>query len=150
MAAVKALEKDDNAGAQHTPEPLEIRRGREIYAGNIAIADFWSFGVGDAVAVANAHRTLACWNALAKLTTPGIERLTPEQVESALIDADMMRMRIGELERANERLRSVVEMAMRPERDSHDQYHDWHDRLRKTASYALATAAVSPSNARQI
>ncbi len=34
-------------------------------------------------------------------------------------------------------LRDVATMALTPERDSYDQYHDWHERLRAAARAAL-------------
>jgi hypothetical protein len=39
---------------------------------------------------------------------------------------------------AVDKLAEVARMAMQPERDAYDQYHDWHDRLKQAASDALA------------
>lgn len=97
--------KQDEAGERYTRGTLHIKRGCEIYADNIAIADFWTFGAGDSGAAANARRFLAAWNMVALLTTPGIERHTPAQVERALIRADGERLEIAGLKAEIDRLR---------------------------------------------
>jgi hypothetical protein len=60
---------------------------------------------------------------------------SPMRLTKALTELKQAQQRIGELEK-------VARMAMQPERDAYDQYHDWHSKLRAAARATLSPAAT--------
>jgi hypothetical protein len=90
---------------------------------------------------ANARRIAACLNAFARMTTRGIERLTPEAVETALLKHEMRERRLAELE-------ETLKLAMAETRDF---VHHCENLFPETESEQIdATPAVDAANTQQM